>query len=323
MMEKTFSDRIPVIDGHVDLLYSLMRYSPGTAFSALTDGEITPDRLREGNVRLIISAFYCADPHNGPVTARAHLNDLYAQAQTLLRGLTPILSAGDLEQTWRGTGEPGVLYLLENADALVDENVSRWQARGIRVVGLTHAGENRIGSGNGVNSSGGLTAAGLRLVRELARLGIVIDVAHLSDPCFWQLMDCYSGPLISSHTGFRRFCHLPRNLSDEQVRVLMDRNGMIGVSVNPDMLDKNLSAGLFQVVEQIDWLVQQYGDHQVAIGSDFGGFESTAPGMEHPGKFQSLAGGLQAIGYSQSAVENILGNNWYRFYKKLLSKTVL
>jgi len=316
-MEKHFSEQIPVIDGHVDLLYSLMRYSPDTPFSALKAGTLTPGILQEGCVRLIISAFYCADRHNGPVSAQAHLSKLYAQAQTQLHGLTPVASAEDLDNVWHGQGEPGAIYLLENADALVDGNIGRWQGRGIHVVGLTHAGENRVGSGNGVKSPGRFTAAGLQLVHELDRLGMAIDVAHLSDPCFWQLIDCYSGPLISSHTGFRRFGDLPRNLSDEQVHVLMERNGVVGVTVNPEMIGRGVRAGLTQVIEQIDWLVQRYGDRQVALGSDFGGFDMPASGIEHPGKFQSLADGLKSIGYSHSAVQNILGENWFRFYKNL------
>jgi membrane dipeptidase len=310
-----------VVDGHVDLVYSMMRFSPSSPFSSLTDGPLTPETLRVGNVRLIVGAFYCADFYNGPETAAAHLGSLYAFGRKMLEGLTPVMTKEELSNAYQGHGSPGILYLLENADALVDADIGSWQALGIRVVGLTHAGENRIGSGNGVKTPGGLSTEGRRVVTELDRLGMVIDVAHLSDPCFRDVTDIFSGPLISSHTGFRRFCNLPRNLSDRQVRGLIERGGMIGVSVNPEMLAMNQQAGLSQVFEQIDWLVQQYGDSQVAIGTDFGGFDISAEGLETPGRLPALSRMMFENGYSLSTIENIMGKNWYRFYEALLPVT--
>jgi membrane dipeptidase len=315
----TLKTPLPVVmDGHVDLVYSMMRLSPGSPFSSLTDGFLTPETLREGNVRLIVGAFYCADSYNGPVTATAHLAGLYAFGRKMLDGLTPVMSKEDLSNAYDGYGPPGIVYLLENADALVDADIESWQALGIRVVGLTHAGENRIGSGNGVNPPGGLSGEGRRVIAELARLGMGIDVAHLSDPCFREVTDLFSGPLISSHTGFRRFCDLPRNLSDRQVRDLIERGGIIGVSVNPEMLTLDHRAGLSEVFEQIDWLVQQYGDGQVALGTDFGGFDIPAKGLETPGRLPALSRRMHESGYSLSAIENIMGKNWYRFYESLL-----
>jgi membrane dipeptidase len=311
-------DPVPVIDGHVDLVYSMMRFSPTCPFSSLTDGPITPGMLREGNVRVIVGAFYCADSHNGPARATVHLSGLYEFGQKMLQGLRLIRTRVDLTAAYHGQGAPGILYLLENADALVDGDIGAWQRRGICAVGLTHAGENRIGYGNGVKTPVGLTAAGRRVIGELDRLGMAIDVAHLSDPCFWELTGIFSGPLISSHTGFRRFCDLPRNLSDWQVRCLIERGGIIGVSVNPEMLAINQRAGLSEVFEQMDFLVQQYGDAQVALGTDFGGFDIPAIGLENPGRLPALARLMGKRGYPLSAIENIMGKNWYRFYEAIL-----
>jgi membrane dipeptidase len=309
-----YRETVAVADGHVDLLYHLMRFFPDAAFSSLASGPLTPGTLQEGRVRLLVSALYCADAFNGPETASDHLEALWEHHGRGIDGVAPVHGARELETAYRGQGAPGMILLLENADALVDDGCVRWRDRGVMTVGLTHAGENRIGSGNGVKNPGPLTRAGLEVVTELSRLGMVIDVAHLSDPCFAHLVDVFSGPLISSHTGLRRFCPLPRNLSDEQVAVLMRRKGMIGITVNPEMLAVDQRAGLLQVFEQIDWLVQRYGDRQVALGSDFGGFDVPARGIEHPGKFQALSALMIRHGYPISAVDNIMGGNWYRFY---------
>jgi membrane dipeptidase len=307
-----------VADGHVDLLYHMGRFFPDARFSTVTKGPLTPAALRAGGVRLLVSAIYCQDVFNGRERAAGHLESLWRLHTDLIDGFSPVGNAHDLALAHGGRGVPGMLLLLENADALVDGNIAQWRRRGILTVGLTHAGENRIGSGNAVKNPGPLTGAGLAVVSELSRLGMVIDVAHLSDPCFAQLVDGFDGPLISSHTGLRRFCPVPRNLSDEQVAVLAGRGGIIGVTVNPEMLAMAPGAGLFQVFEQIDWLVQRYGDRLVALGSDFGGFDVSAEGIENPGKFQALSSLLRQRGYPRSAVENIMGRNWCRFYRRIL-----
>lgn len=239
----------------------------------------------------------------------------------MLEGLTQVTSSGELTEIYRNTDQPGILYLLENADALVDDPIGLWVGRGICAVGLTHAGENRIGSGNGVKNPTGFTTAGRRVIRELERNRIVIDVAHLSDPCFWELVDLFAGPLVSSHTGLRRFCNLPRNLSDEQVRIVMERGGLIGITVNPEMLALNGRAGISKVCEQVDSLVQHYGDAGVAIGTDFGGFDILSTGLENPGCLQALTAVMHERGYPLSAIQGIMGENWVRFYSDCFPAT--
>lgn len=308
----------PIADGHVDLLYHMMRTAPQTPFAELTEGPLTPANFADGNLFLVISAFYCEDRHNGPRTATAHLQSLFDYGTEILKGLTPVATRKDLKNIYDDGQKTGLIHLLENADALVDDDVEKWQARSIRAVGLTHAGQNRIGSGNGVKNPSGLTTEGRRVVRDLFKQGLSIDIAHLSEPSFAELIKIYDGPLISSHTGMRRFCDLPRNLSDTQVRYLIDQKGIIGVTVNPEMLAPNQTAGIDEVFKHIDWLVQRYEDRQVAIGSDFGGFDMTCEGLAHPGQLPALIDIMAKNGYPQDAIKNIMGRNWYHFYEALL-----
>jgi membrane dipeptidase len=93
---------------------------------------------------------------------------------------------------------------------------------------------------------------------------------------------------------------------------------MIGVSVNPEMLTTGHRAGLSDVFEQIDRLVQQYGDGQVALGTDFGGFDNPATGIENPSRLPALCRVMRKKGYPPSSIENIMGKNWYRFYQTIL-----
>ena len=210
------------------------------------------------------------------------------------------------------------MLLLENADALLEFPPEGLKRRGFRMVGLTHVGKNRIGDGNSVTGPEGLTPAGRNLVRELDRLGFAIDTAHLSDPCFREVADLFSGPLVSTHTGLRSLCDIPRNLSDDQVRIILSRGGVVGIAAFPGMLSLDGEADISHVFRQIDTLVQKFGPSGVGIGSDFGGYDTICAGFEDHSRLPVLAGLLDSAGYPDTAVRDIMGDNWYRFFSDLL-----
>ena len=315
----------PVIDGHVDLLYMMMRQSPGISFCNLSNSsqpgkhQITPQTLKQGCVFIIISAFYCPDIYNGPETAALYLQKLIQYAGQYMEGLLPVTTSDELKTCCRKGESPGSIYLLENADSIVDADLLDFKKKGFTGVGLTHAGKNRIGDGNGIKFPSGLTTIGCQLVKQLDYHGFFIDVAHLSKPCFQDMIDIFKGPIISSHTGFRKFCDIPRNLSDEQLRVLIKRDAVIGVSVNPEMLGVDQSATVNDVFYQIDWFVQKYGVEHAALGSDFGGFDGVNQGLENHGQLGRLEKLFADHGYPDNAIAKIMGENWYRFYAARLA----
>jgi membrane dipeptidase len=310
-----------VADGHVDLLYEMMEQHRGRCFHELSDGPVTLAGLRQAQVRFMALALYCPDSHNGPGTSTAYLTHTLRYADRYLTGLTQIRTRYDLDNCYQGGEQIGTVFLLENADALVDGTVSLDQLsdRGLRVVGLTHAGRNRIGDGNGVRAPAGLTVEGRRVLRALAEGGFAVDVAHLSDPCFWEVVEGFDGPLLSSHTGFRFFCPGPRNLDEEQLRVISERKGMVGVAVNPEMLSPEGRAGTEIVFKHLDWAVERYGLEAVGLGSDFCGFSGVNHGLEDISRLPALVELFVRHGYPPEAIASIMGDNWYRFYSSLLA----
>lgn len=297
----------------------LMQHTPQTDFGSLKAGPVTPAAAKWGNVRIMVCALYCPDIHNGPSTALPFLQKLKGTSDLLLGTLPTLESAGTLDACLAGAGGPAKLLLLENADALVDLDdlgvLSEW---GIATVGLTHACRNRLACGNGVTDPEGLTATGRRLARELDQLGMIIDVAHLARPGFNDLVLLIDSPLVSSHTGLRRFCDTDRNLADDQLELILGRGGCIGLSLAPEMLSSNGRADLEMVVRQLDWLVQRFGPDGIAIGSDFGGFTGRCRGIEDCGAFPKLAAKLLELGYPERSVASIFGGNWQRFYQSRL-----
>lgn len=307
------------IDGHVDILYEMMRNSQGISLSCLKNLPVTLDKIHAGRVKIIVAAIYCADAFNGACTAAAHLRTLMDYASTYLEGLAPIRSARDLMLSCSGKRPPGTIFLIENSDALLETDPGQLKQSGIRVAGLTHAGKNRIADGNSVSNPRGLTPQGFALLRRLDIEGFAVDLAHLSDPAFAQVLDIFHGPLLSSHTGFRRFYDVPRNLSDEQLRLLVQRGGIVGVAFNPEMLSNTGTASIYDVFHHIDHVVQRWGPDHAAIGSDFCGYDLENSGLEDISKLPNLASLMEAKGYPSEAIEKIMGGNWARFYSMLFS----
>ncbi|MFH1029252.1 MAG: membrane dipeptidase [Pseudomonadota bacterium] len=306
------------IDSHVDLLFDLLRHHPETPFEETQDAWISLPKLAAGGVRVVVSAHYCRDDFNGPEKAAVNLRDLLGYAERNTRKLAAITTVKELENCYHGTGSPGALLLLENADALLDFSPEELAQRGFRLVGLTHVGKNRLGDGNAVLNPEGLTKAGRSLVAELDRLGFAIDTAHLSDPCFREVDELFSGRLISTHSGFRSHCATPRNLSDEQVRIILSRGGMIGIAAYPGMLSVDGQADLALLFRQIDWFVQKFGPAGIGLGTDFGGYDGVCKGFEDHSHLPALAELLANAGYSDSTIRDILGGNWFSFFRGLL-----
>jgi membrane dipeptidase len=311
----------PAVDSHVDLIYHLTRHHPETCLEDLPpDAWVSLPRLMTGKVQVIVSAYYCMDLCNGPARSVENLRSLLEYGEKYLNGIEVIRTVEDLTSAWHGAGQPGAVLLLENADPLAEYPPEALKRRGFRIVGLTHAGRNRIGDGNGESSPEGLTSIGRNLVRTLEGLDFAIDTAHLSDPCFREVSDLFHGPLVSSHTGLRALCDTPRNLSDEQVEIIISRGGIIGIAAYPGMLSISGEADIACLFRQIDHIVQKYGPLGVGIGSDFGGYDSVCHGFEDHTGFPVLAEMLAEAGYPESAVQGILGGNWFRFLAGLLSR---
>ncbi len=310
---------IPVIDCHVDLLYDLLRHHPHTPLMELSHSWVGLPKLAAGGVRVIVSVFYCPDACNGPTTAAAHYRFLLEYAGRFLQGLRTIRTAAELSSILHGAGPPGMILLLENADPLLEYPPRLLKADGFVAVGLTHACRNRIGDGNAVDDPEGLTPAGRELAAELDRLGFAIDTAHLSEPAFHEVAELFTGPLFSSHTGLRAFNDFPRNLSDAQIKTILQRDGVIGLAACPSLLSEDIRAGITDFFRQVDWFVQRYGAEGIGIGSDFGGYDTVCAGFNDHARIPDLAKMLISAGYPDDAVEGILGGNWFRFFSRLLS----
>lgn len=305
-----------VIDGHVDVLYAMSHSNPRTEFDKISDLPVTIEKMKDANVLTIVAALYCPDDYNGEASSAAFLKDLISQAEKLMTGLLHIRSGADIEVCFKNE-IPGMILLVENSDGLIEIDRGIIERAGIKVAGLTHMGRNRIGDGNNVPFPGGLTEAGKKLVRELSREGFTFDLAHLAEPGFRDLLRIHEGPLLSSHTGVRELCDIPRNLTREQIKAILDHKGVIGIAADPKMLSIDGQAEIKDVFRHIDSIAQSFDADGIAIGSDFCGFHSVNRGLEDISKLPDLADLLLRRGYPEQSVQGIMGMNWHNFYRSL------
>ena len=285
------------------------------------EGPISPSSLRDGKVRIFNSAIFCNDKFNGS-TAAQHLKEQLFLMQTLTTNLPLISTREELERAWCSPGTTSQMLLLENADALVDIDTSFLRFWGVRSIGLTHAGKNRLADGNTIVNPEGLTKACHALLYNLQKEGFVIDIAHLAEVCFWELLDSFQGPLCCSHTGLRHFCDIPRNLTDDQISALLSRNGVVGLSFAPEMLTLSGQSDCRQVFEHIDYLVQRWGSRGFGLGSDLGGYETSCSGLESHGGMERLVEHMVQAGYPTPEIDALLGRNWFQFYHQALPSNV-
>ncbi|MBW2204278.1 MAG: membrane dipeptidase, partial [Deltaproteobacteria bacterium] len=269
------------VDGHVDLPYFMMNHAQKSSLSEIRDVPFTIEKAGRAGIRLFGTAIYCEDRFNG-ADSFTHFQDILNFTKRQYDNVVIIKNKSDLDGLIAKDEDTGTLLLLENGDALAVNIpfIAELKEEGIGIVGLTHAGKNRLADGNSVQYPDGFTLDGKEVVDSLHANGLIIDVAHLHPKCFWQLLDLTEGPLISSHTGVRDLFNTPRNISLEQAKELFIRGGIVGITFNPEMLAPGGEACLEDVFAHLDTVVQKFGPKGVGIGSDYCGFDLVTEGLE-------------------------------------------
>jgi membrane dipeptidase len=226
----------------------------------------------------------------------------------------------------------GYILSLEGADSLVDVSyLHQAYGYGLRAVGLAHFGAGRYAPGT--KMEGRLMPAALDLLKEMGRLNMILDITHLTDEGFYQAMDLYQGPVWASHHNVRKLVATQRQLTDEQIKMLIDRNAVIGGMLDCWAMDIRfidmvsdpwqLDIKLENLVDHWDHICQLAGNSlHIAIGSDLDGnfgTEQTPWDMNSIADLQKYQGILEKRGYQQEDIENIFHKNWIRFLQRAWS----
>lgn len=247
-------------------------------------------------------------------------------------GLERHLSLWDDPDIDDGEKPVGYVLSLEGADSLVDVSyLHKAHGDGLRAAGLSHFGPGRYAPGT--KARGGLTPAGLELLAEMGKLNLILDVTHLTDEGFEQVMDLYPGPVWASHCNVRKIVPTQRQLTDAQIRRLLERDAVIGGMLDCWALDIRfidtvsdpwqLNIRMENLADHWDHICQLAGDSRhVAIGSDLDGIFGTEQSpwdLDSVADLARYADILAGRGYSADDIENIFHQNWISFLRNAWS----
>lgn len=350
-----------IMDAHLDLAMNAIEWNrdytrPVEEIRArertLTDkpdrgrGTISFEEMRRGNVGLCVAtqiARYVA-PDN-PLPGWHSPEQAWAMTQAQLAWYRAMEERGELLQirdragldrhidAWRRRGSEqapiGYVRSLEGADSIVTlHHLERAYEQGLRAIGPAHYGPGVYAQGT--NASGGIGAPGRELLREMERLGIILDVTHLCDDSFREALDCFNGRVWASHSNCRALVPHNRQFSDDQIRELIDRGAVIGAAFDAWMLAPGWVRGettpeeagvtLETVVNHIDHVCQLAGNaRHCGIGSDLDGAfgrEQCPADVQTIADLRRLPDLLAARGYSAADIEGIAHGNFVRFLRE-------
>jgi membrane dipeptidase len=298
-----------VIDAHSDTLLFVSRGMYHLNDDS-ADAQVDIPKLRTGRVTAQVIALYVESAYQrAPAHRTCELIDLaYSECAAARSAMLIATSAAEVRAA-KTTNQIALLLSIEGGEALEGSlaMLRSYYRLGVRLLGLTHNPRNLLADGLDASATpGGLTPFGRDVVTEMERLGIVVDVSHLAEPGFWEVMAMATRPVIASHSKVRAVGH-PRGLSDEQIVALARTEGMLGVNL---YRLRELDA----IVEQIDHVRQLVGSDFVGLGLDFYGRAEAPRDLQDVSQLPRLSERLQQRGYPSSEIDNIMGENFLRVF---------
>jgi membrane dipeptidase len=357
-----------IFDAHLDLAWNAIDWNrdltlpvaeirrreleEGTPGKGRGVGTVAYPDLRRGGVGIFIATVLARQVRVGLMPAAVRYATMEAaygatrgqmayyaalEAEGVLRWIKDAPTLESHVRAWNeggGEGEPlGFILSMEGADPVLSPaQVAEWYEAGLRIIGPAHYGVSPYAHGTG--TEGGLFPQGPALLKEMERVGMILDVTHLSDQCFDEAMEIYGGPVLASHHNCRALVPDQRQLTDEQIQKLVARGGVIGAALDAWMLSPGWVRGktlpeeagvtLETAVDHIDRVCQLAGNaRHAAIGTDLdGGFgrEQSPHDLDTIADLQRLPELLRGRGYSEEDITGILHGNWVRFFRDAWTK---
>jgi membrane dipeptidase len=347
-----------IIDAHLDLAWNALQWNRNIQHSVYTirtgesnlsgpgrgQGTVALPEMRKGRVALCFATLLArstgraiqnldySSPYQAYATAQGQI--AYYRALHEAGEIRVILNKKELDehieswQQWElnpALAQPtlGLVVSMESADpVLLPEHLQAWKEAGVRIIGPAHYGPGRYAGGTSTEL--GLGFEGKQLLREMDRLGILLDLTHFSDEAFWEAMDSFGGPMLASHNNCRALVPHQRQFDDRQIRAILTREGVIGVSLDNWMIRPGWTRGakdneritLAHAADHIDHICQLAGNSQhAAIGSDLdGGFgrEQSPSDLDTIADLQNVPEILAKRGYRDKDVASVMHGNWLR-----------
>jgi len=320
---KQIHQKAIVFDGHCDTILEIMNHKRTLGKRAST-GHLDIPRMKEGGVDVQFFAVFIEDIYKPDRSLKRTLQLIdcfYKEIEKNQDDISLVTNYNQIEEV-NSAGKIAAILSIEGGEALEgDLGVLRVLYKlGVRLLTLTWNQRNQIADGIGESRTGsGLTKFGLKVIDEMNRLGMLIDVSHLSETGFWDVIKRSKAPIVASHSNCYALCPHLRNLKDEQIKALADKGGVIGITFVPNFLtQEKRKTTVGDVVKHIDYLVEKVGVDYIGLGSDFDGTGGLPLGLEGVDKVPNITGELLDRGYKEKDIKKILGENFLRVFKEVV-----
>ena len=326
--------RMKVVDLHCDTLMALnkARLSGIEKTFGRNDLHVDLGKMKKGDYLLQCFAAF-TDARNSPssplIEALQEIDVFHEIMKEYASDLAPVYRFSDIQRN-REEGKISALLTIEDGGVTAgDLSVLRMMHQlGVRMITLTWNYENPIGypatdfGKRGTGSFRGLKEQGLAFLSEMENLGIVVDVSHLSDEGFYDVARHARKPFLASHSNSRSLCGHPRNLSDDMLKVLAEKGGLVGMNYCLTFLDEDrerlIQRGTAETVaDHVEHVRKVAGIDVIALGSDFDGIEETLD-LADASAMHLLVDALERRGFCTGEVEKIFSQNAMRFFKEIL-----
>ena len=228
----------------------------------------------------------------------------------------------------------GAILSIENGTAISGDlgNIQKLYKKGIRMMGIVWNDDNDLSCGALTKNDTGLTELGKEYIKELDKQKIIIDVSHASKKTFWDICKTLESnntylkenktqiyPIIASHSNVQKLCNHPRNLDDEQIKLIAKMKGVIGICFNKIFLTNSIKASVLDIVNHIDYIVNLVGIDYVSFGSDFDGLEKEhmLEDVRGVNDYNKILNELNRRGYKQEEIDKICYKNFIRVVKNI------
>jgi membrane dipeptidase len=280
--------------------------------------------MKAGGVDAVFLAAWI-DPVYAPDRALARAESLLEAVREAARRHPEACGLATTAREVRRLAEQGRVALLagiENGEALEGrvEHLERLHDLGARYLTLTWMNSNDLGDAAGGDEvHGGLSDLGREVVREMGRLGMIVDLAHVAPSTFRDALEVAEGPVVVSHAATEVRGRHPRNVSDDQIRAIAEADGLVGVAFMPRYLSPRdpEAADIAVIADHFERVIEVGGIDCAALGSDLDGVPALPRGIEGAESFPRVAEELEGRGYSADELGKILGGNWLRVLERI------
>ena len=306
-------DRILTLDTHCD---TPMFFPQGIHFDQ-RDPRILVDlhKMTEGRQDATIMVAYLPQPTENPT---AFADNIFDQIEAIVRDNSRFLAlARTPEDLWKNKhlGLKSIMLGIENGIVLDGrlENLQHFADRGIVYMTLCHNGDNNIcdSASKSNQTHGGVSAFGEQVIKEMNRLGILVDMSHAGEKSFYDALDISKKPIVCSHSSARALCDHPRNLTDDQMRALAAKGGVAQTTIYHGFLRKDGEATILDVIAHLEHAIQVMGIDHVGLGTDFDG-DGGVRGLADSSELLHFTRQLLARRYSDEDIQKIWGGNFLR-----------